>query len=427
MQTDCSFSSSVSVPDLQKPLASEGRIVWLDILRFLCAIEIVGFHWMRAATKTGAFAKHYPQNLIVRYRQLDIGLIEGVHLLQADSSSSAVHRFLVDSFGIAFGFGWEAVFAFVLLSGVSLSLSLGRRQRPPLWPSWIFKRLKRVLLPFYLVAAIVGSFMFLALAISSSSANPAFRGIREKLVENIGSDFAGLIWSHLFLCNPHERYGTAVFLAPAWWFVPAILLAYTMFPLYMRLLNLVRTGAFLAIGALISIATYELLLQEHIQEFGWWFIVSNECFNFFLGIVLGRYLATASGRIRIERTLHSPALIICAVIVFLAGNICNLYAITYPISSLLFTGSLTFVGACFAKWVSKSTSIRNCLRLDPYNLYLVHQPIAFPLMVASESILGPYCILIGFIAYVPTSILVTAIFSGILDRLSASAAEKATH
>ncbi len=36
-----------------------------------------------------------------------------------------------------FGFGWEAVNVFVLLSGLSLAISLGHSDRPSSWPSWI--------------------------------------------------------------------------------------------------------------------------------------------------------------------------------------------------------------------------------------------------------------------------------------------------
>jgi peptidoglycan/LPS O-acetylase OafA/YrhL len=397
--------------------ASANRILWIDILRTLCAFEIVGFHWLRAGSKTGAFAAQTPQNLILNYRQLDIGIHGALHSLNVAPSAPPINRMLVDGLGAVFGFGWEAVFVFVLLSGTSLSLSLAGRPRPVSWLTWIGHRQKRILIPFYLIAGIVSGLMFTALAVTASRSSFAIQEIHNKIAFNIGPDISGIAWSQLLLIDPHTRFWSPVFLAPAWWFVPAILLAYVMFPFYLWLLRRVGRSRFLAIGAVISIFSYEVTVHDHVQDFSWWFIVLNECFNFFLGIVLGCYLSTAQGMERMELALQSRGLIFAAVSVFLAGNLCNLYLITYPISSLLFTGSLTLCGAAFARWISKWDISQLFIRIDSYVLYLLHQPIAFPLIVLSQLAFGRNAILAGLPVFFAITIFFTMLLSKVFDSL----------
>jgi surface polysaccharide O-acyltransferase-like enzyme len=397
--------------------APVSRIVWIDILRVLCAFQIVGFHWLRAGAKVGAFANRDPQNFILEYRQLNYGLIEALHHLDVASSASALQRVILGGLGLAFGFGWEAVFVFVLLSGTSLSLSLAGRDMPASWVSWIGRRVKRILIPFYLISAIVAALMFVALALTRSGGSFTIQQIHQKVANNIGPDYWGIAWSQLVLLDPRARLWSPTFLAPAWWFVPAILLAYALFPIYMRLLLRVGKIRFLAIGALVSVVSYEVVLGQHLQEFNWWFVILNECFNFFLGIVLGVYLTTVRGRENIERILQSKALVLASALLFLAGNVCNLYNFTYPISSLLFTAPLTLCGGAIARWIGRGNVGRLLLKIDSYDLYLLHQPIAFPLIVVAQLVMGQNAIIGGLPIYFVTVISLTWVFSKILHRL----------
>jgi hypothetical protein len=397
--------------------ATRHRVLWLDLLRLICAIEIVGFHWLRAATKTGAFASQLPENFILSYRQLDIGVLEAFHRLQMDSSTMWWHRSTYNAVGLLFGFGWEAVYVFVLLSGFSLALSLGQKGRPSSWLSWVGRRLKRVLFPFYLISIVVATLMFSAVAFSGSRSSAAFQEIHRKLTSNIGSDLVGLAWSQLVLIDPHAPFWQPFFLAPAWWFVPAILLAYALFPTYMWLLQRLGTSKFLILGAVISIVSYSASLRGWLPEFSWNFVVLNECFNFFLGIVLGRYMTTPQGRTSIEKWVRSPGLLSAALAVFIVGNICNLYRITYPVSSLLFTASLALCGAFVAR-IFTDRHGSSFPQVDPYYLYLIHQPFAFPLIVVSQRLFGSIAVLVGLPLYFCTVLIVTAVFGAVLAKIS---------
>ncbi len=151
--------------------------------------------------------------------------------------------------------------------------------------------------------------MFGALAFTGSRGSAALQQIHRKLMSNIGSDLTGLAWSQLIMLNPHAHLWQPVFLAPAWWFIPAILLAYALFPAYMWLLQRLGSLGFLVLGGAISIISYIASLQGWLPEFSWNFIIFNECFNFFLGIVVGRYMATARGSRAVETWIRSPLLV----------------------------------------------------------------------------------------------------------------------
>ena len=369
-------------------LRQQSRVLWLDVLRALCAFQIVGFHWLRAAVKTSAAGVPSGCGLILQYRQLNFG-VRGAMQCAAPHATDAGPLVLANrSLNLLFGAGWEAVFVFVLLSGTALSLSLSVRSRPISWPRWVGRRLKRILLPFYLVAGMLATCMLIGMAATSTSNSPLLHTLHAKILENVGPDVSGVVWSQLLLFDPHQRLGTAVFLAPAWWFVPAILLAYALFPLYMRLLRRLGQPLFLALGALISIASYTVLLRHHVQEFSWWFVVCNECFNFFLGILVGMLLRSEDGRKRAEHALGSPTLFAVSLLLLISGNVMNLYYVTYAFSSLVFTPSLCFSGAAVAYAIRNWRPVRALLQIDPFHLYLLHQPLAFPLILISEALFG---------------------------------------
>ena len=155
---------------IENPSAPRERLIWLDVLRGLCAFEIVGFHWLRAATKVNLYApqsgSRLHENLILTYRGVDGGISGAFQFFTAAGDGSFLHRVLVDTLGVLFGFGWEAVFVFVLLSGASLVLSTSERQMPS-WPKWIYRRAKRILLPYYIIASVVTVSMLGGLALSS--------------------------------------------------------------------------------------------------------------------------------------------------------------------------------------------------------------------------------------------------------------------
>jgi hypothetical protein len=53
-----------------------------------------------------------------------------------------------------------------------------------------------------------------------------------------------------------------------------------------------------------------------------------------------------------------------------------------------------------AKRVEKWPFARLAARIDPYGLYLVHQPFAFPVALAFSLALRPYAVFVGWFVFV---------------------------
>ena len=173
---------------------------------------------------------------------------------------------------------------------------------------------------------------------------------------------------------------------------------------------------FLCLGAAISIVSYSLFLHWKTQEFNWWLVPTGECFNFFLGMTAGRYLSRSTGRRRMEAALRSPLFVSAAFVALLAGNICNQYRVTYPISSLAFTAPLAFCGAAMALWISKYRASSFLRRIDFYHLYLIHQPLAFPLLVLMIPIFHGAAIFFGIVPYFAIALILSSVFSRVVVR-----------
>ncbi len=389
---------------------SPKRILWLDILRILCAVEIVGFHWLRAVVKAGALAQNMPFNFVLNYRQLSWG-VRGLRLLFLSHNPSVFLRIIDNITGILFEFGWEAVHIFVLLSGFSLAMTLGRASLQISWRPWLFRRLERVLIPFYLVSL---PLVLLMLGLLQASRHGLAKAFATKLMQNGGGDFPGILWAQLFLFDPRHHMLVPTFLAPAWWFVPAILVAYLVFPLIWFSLNKCGAPLTLALALCVSVLTYTAVEHQLLFEFGWYFAAFNEAFNFSLGIVLGKLYATQEGAAWIERQLRSRWVLAAAAGLAIIGNLCNLYLFTYPISSSLFTIGLTICGIWVARWLSKSSFWVWLSSVDSYVLYLVHQPFAFPIVMLLLKIRCPDLASLGLILYLTITILIASLVTKFL-------------
>ena len=140
--------------------------------------------------------------------------------------------------------------------------------------------------------------------------------------------------------------------------------------------------------------------------------------QFLSRLVVGRYMATARGSRAVETWIRSPLLKLpLALAAFIAGNACNLYYNTYPISSLLFTAALAFCGASVANFITRRSLRRSAPRVDPFNLYLLHEPFAFPLIVGSQILFGSFAVAVGLPVYFLIVFLATAVFSKVLAIL----------
>lgn len=154
---------------------TKSRLDWLDILRVLCALQIAGIHWLRACLHAGLFANtSLPEsfrNFIWSYQNNNMGfqmLQNFPNYLMLDNQNDLAAG-LTNNVGYLFGFGWEALNVFILISGFSLTLKLTDWPKLPViyWFGWYKQRFRRILFPYYLIVIILfGSFFTFYLVIN---------------------------------------------------------------------------------------------------------------------------------------------------------------------------------------------------------------------------------------------------------------------
>jgi hypothetical protein len=72
---------------------------------------------------------------------------------------------------------------------------------------------------------------------------------------------------------------------------------------------------------------------------------------------------------------------------FAVGNVANWFSLTYPLSSALFTPGYTLLLAWLAVFASRSALVLRASRaVDSYYIYLLHQFLAFPLMLMTVAV-----------------------------------------
>lgn len=389
------------------------RLDWLDLTRLLCAFMILGVHWLRACYELRLFGVGEAHVLIENYQGQDIGLSMLPHVFIERPINLAA--WLADVVGILGGFGWEAVSALIIVSGFSLTMSIkARRFRASQWIVWIRKRANRILVPFYLVAIPFISLFFILLVLLPRFHQTFFVAILAKLHVQFHTPILGILMSHIVLFDPYKPQGIASFFAPAWWFVPAILLAYLSYPI---LIGFVRKNSALSLitAGIVSIVSYRLADTGVLYNENWYYIVLQESFNFTLGIAFG-HAWTTGGRIAFERAMQRRSMFLIGVGAFLVGNVANWSPFTRPIASMLFgPGLLLILIAIAIRLKGRTAAVAR--KLDSYDLYLVHQPFAYPIALGAKLIFHSYAIFFGMFGFYFATAIAAMMLSALQSRI----------
>jgi peptidoglycan/LPS O-acetylase OafA/YrhL len=375
------------------------RLVWLDLARLLCALMILGLHWLHAGYNVGSFGAGDPVNLVMDY-QGHSGGIRMLPYLFIAGTAPTLSTWLTNVIGFLGGFGWEAVSALILISGFSLAISqAGKTLEPGQWVGWFGKRAVRILVPFYLVA-IPFLLLYAGAVVALRHQHGALAAALEsKLLSQFHTPLLGVIASHLVLFDPFARSWSADFFAPAWWFIPAILLAYVAYPFLRAAAGVVYGIPLLCGTAVVTIFAYVMSDAGVLVNETWYYIVLHELFNFTLGIVLG--VAWANGaRPRIERLLDDPRAFAIAAALFVLGNLANWTPAVRPIASMLYGPSLVLIVVFLSRRLEDRPGVTTLLKVDSYDLYLVHQPFAFPIALIAKQLFHGYSIFIGWFVFV---------------------------
>jgi hypothetical protein len=371
------------------PTSSTARLDWLDILRLLTMLEILGFHWLRTCQQSGAYGLRWSQE----YDDVGTGFGQ-LGLLFTDPSGLSVSGIINNSIGVAFGYGWEAVNVFVMLSGIGLTLSFDLKE--PLL-AWYKRRYKRILMPYYGIC-----FPLIVAAEAFKYAGSGQSGVIGKLAEkltvrNLPDPFAIEIFKHLFLLDPRQPAWIVDLFSPAWWFLPPILFAYLCFPLFVVLLRQCGKGVMLAVTLVLSLASYESTHYGLLPQCGWYFIVCHESFNFTLAIILGLRLRSEEGRQATSRFLRGFWAPVIGFSAFALGNVLSWFSVTHFAASCLFTpGLAVFLGSVSAQLTRLRAPLIAARFLDSYFIYLLHQWIALPLVMIVALVMGVAARSLGF-------------------------------
>jgi peptidoglycan/LPS O-acetylase OafA/YrhL len=373
---------------------------------------ILGIHWLRACYYVKLFGHEGVPNLAVGYQGQTIGLSMLPYVLIAGTAPSA-SVWLTNIIGLLGGFGWEGVSALILLSGFSLTVALNGRT--PNWRAWLKKRAARILIPFYLVAIPFLAAYVALLAILPRVHRAFALSLDSKLHSLLHTPPVGVVLSHTLLFDPFARQWQADFFAPAWWFIPAILLAYAAYPALLAAARRYHPLLLLFVAAAISVTSYALVSARALYNETWYFIVMQELFNFTLGIVIGNAWLQPSTRLLIERRIFSAPAALTALALFVAGNIANWSPTTRPFASILYGPSLVVILAYLSKPLAR-TFVARFAGTDAYDLYLVHQPFAFPVALGARALFHSTAVFFGWFAFVAISI-GAALVLGYVKRL----------
>ncbi len=378
---------------------AHNRLVWLDMVRLLAMLEIIGFHWLRTSQENPAF------NLTASpsYENTQRGLHQLAYLLTdrtGFSPSSVVNNVI----GVLFAYGWEAVNLFVLLSGLGLAMTCNPTRAGFTWRAWYARRLGKIIMPYYLICfplVIAGM-----IAKHAWSGQPGLAGsLATKLaVKNLPDPLGIELLKHLFLFDPRKDLGVVDFFSPAWWFIPPILFAYVLFPAFFWMARRCGTPAFLAIALCLSVTGYSLTNAGLLWEHGWYFVVLHEAMSFACGIVIGRALAVQDQALRITAFLQSAWALPVGAMLMAGGNVANWYSATEPASTWIFALGFAVLLARLAMYLVRFAVVtRITPMIDSYHIYLLHQFLAFPLVATVVLLCGRSArslgFSIGFLAY----------------------------
>jgi hypothetical protein len=209
----------------------------------------------------------------------------------------------------------------------------------------------------------------------------------------------GVIVSHVFLFDPWASRWAAQFFAPAWWFVPAILIGYLTYPA-VRAVSRVWNGALLlAISAGITIISYRAVDTGVLFNEIWYYVVLQESFNFSLGVVLANWWLGGK-QSTIDRLVGDPRTLAVAFVVFVVGNIANWTPQLRPVASMFYGPSLVVIVAFLGKQLERRPLGRALSAYDSYDLYLVHQPFAYPIALVAKLFFHAYAIFAGWFIFI---------------------------
>jgi peptidoglycan/LPS O-acetylase OafA/YrhL len=368
------------------------RVDWLDVLRLLTIVLIVGFHWVRTSEASNSYGLTWSEV----YEWPERGLHQ-LYYLFPDRTGLSVSSLINNAISVLFQYGWQGVNVFVLLSGLGLAMNF-HPERPGFeLAKWYRRRFSRILAPYYVIS--VPMILIAELVMRAGSGQTGALGkMASKLAEkNLKDPLLIELAKNIFLVDPRQHLWITAFFSPAWWFIPPLLVAYLCFPLLHRIVVARGLRIVLPISLAVTAGSYTLTHRGMLWQWGWYFIILHELSTFIIGIAIGRFMSTERGRHTVLMFIAAPRALFLGAGLYVIGTVANWFPLTAPLSTPVFTLGLVLVLSYISVALARFRSaVSASQRVDGYHIYLMHQFIAFPLVAIVASALHQRARSIGY-------------------------------
>jgi len=285
----------------ERIIPADGRLITIDILRGLAILWVVVYHlWGTSATGFG-----YIPTPRVYYQRFWERLSSGQLLAASTASTDLVFRL-----------GNNGVTVFMILSGVSLTISAMRSPRTvPLW-RYYQPRLRKLLIPywvaFFIYCGTLAAVGFYRTHVDGGTFTHNFQYLGLAKIMSAERARASL------LIYPRGLDASYLLAPPATlWFVALMIQYYLLFPLLLPVLTRVKPASF----ALLSLAVSVLASGWLIASYGtlgargeWWSVwFPFRFFEFGIGMAIGYAVVAYPGAIKRVFT-GAPALLALAAL-----------------------------------------------------------------------------------------------------------------
>ena len=227
------------LPPEPAPHSRDGRIVTIDVLRGLAILWVMTFHLYADMIQR---ADAEPRHLYPAFRDR---LAEGAPLHALTALAEVI-----------MSMGYQGVPLFMILSGLSLTLSAHRRPEAPLLRGYA-QRGRRLLVPYWtatmMTVATIAAIALLQMLIHGGSYHDQWFAVNlaKTVAVNIRLDdvlYTLSVFGWLF------REKAVTITVGSLWFVQMLLVYYLVFPFALRLLNRMGPWRFLLLGLAITLA-----------------------------------------------------------------------------------------------------------------------------------------------------------------------------